>query len=90
MFPESQIPSDQNGNIAQIVVMVGIWPRNFVGTLLVSILIDPDHFPLDSEGVEKIVIFVHFAHSINHTVLIVLVVADLIRHDEVTLLQNSY
>ena len=78
IFPKSQMLCDQNGNIALIVVKVGIWPGNFVGTLLVSILIDPDHFPLDSECFEKMFIFVHFAHSMNHTVFIVLVVADMI------------
>ena len=36
-----------------------------MGTLLISILIDPDHFLLDSEGFEKMFIFVHFAHSMN-------------------------
>ena len=78
-----------NIETALIAIMVGMWPRNFVGTLLVLILIDPDHFPLDSEGFKNF-IFVQFAYSMNHAVFfIVLVVADLIRHDYVTLLRNS-
>ena len=55
--------------MALIVAIVGIKPQIFMGTLLISILIDLDRFPLDSEGFEKMFIFVHFAHFMNHNVL---------------------